>query len=371
MRIALFYHSVISDWNNGHAHFLRGYATELVLRGHDVRIYEPANAWSVENLVREHGHGPLDGFRAAYPLLRSIRYDVETFDVDVALDGVDLAVVHEWNDTCLVRRIGETRRSSPRLRLLFHDSHHRVATDAAGMARYDLSNYDGVLAFGSVVREIYVREGWAENAWTWHEAADVRVFKPLADVAKTQDIAWIGNWGDEERTGELTEFLLGPAHRLGLTGVVHGVRYPPEGLRAVTDAGLTYAGWIPNHEVPRVFATSRVTVHVPRRSYATALPGIPTIRPFEALACGIPLVSAPWRDEEQLFTAGRDYLVARNGAEMQSLLREVLSDAALGRELAQHGRETILARHTCAHRVDELLSIHAGLTTATALRDAG
>ena len=72
---------------------------------------------------------------------------------------------------------------------------------------------------------------------------------------------------------------------------------------------------------------------------------------------GSPLISAPWEDSEGLFTAGSDYLVARSGAEMRACMRAVLSDAALAQWLTQHGRETILARHTCGHRVDELLDI--------------
>jgi spore maturation protein CgeB len=102
-------------------------------------------------------------------------------------------------------------------------------------------------------------------------------------------------------------------------------------------------------------------VHVPRRPYVQALPGIPTIRVFEALACGIPLVSAPWDDCEGLFEPGADFLVARDGGEMREHLRAVLNDPALARSLVAHGLRTILARHTCAHRVDELLAIHAEL----------
>jgi spore maturation protein CgeB len=94
---------------------------------------------------------------------------------------------------------------------------------------------------------------------------------------------------------------------------------------------------------------------VPRRPYARALPGIPTIRPFEALACGTPLVCAPWDDAEGLFRPGQDYLVARDGAEMRRQLRAVLEDPGLARALAESGLATIRARHTCAHRADELL----------------
>src|SRR5439155_18435624 len=98
----------------------------------------------------------------------------------------------------------------------------------------------------------------------------------------------------------------------------------------------------------------------------------PTIRPFEALACGIPLVSAPWRDPERLFAVGRDYLGARDGGEMRGQLRAVLSDQGLATRLSAHGRRTIAARHTCAHRVDELLEIvgELGSTARTPLAAA-
>jgi len=363
MRIAFFVHSLLSDWNHGNAHFLRGVATELISRGHDVRVYEPRDAWSLENLTaEERGREALKGFHAAYPQLASTRYDLATLDLDHALDGADLVIVHEWNDHGLVKRIGEHRRTAS-YRLLFHDTHHRSVTEPESMAAYDLSNYDGVLAFGGVIRELYRRRGWAERAWTWHEAADTRVFRPIPGEPNEGDLVWIGNWGDEERTAELHEFLIGPVRDLGLKARVHGVRYTEEGRKALEDAGIDYAGWLPNPEAPRAFARFRVTVHVPRRPYVEALPGIPTIRPFEALACGIPLVSAPWDDAEGLFRPG-DYLVARDGAEMKRHLRDVLNDPELAADLAYSGRQTILNRHTCAHRVDELLAIGRELGVA-------
>jgi spore maturation protein CgeB len=365
VRIVVFCHSLLSDWNHGNAHFLRGVVTELQARGHEVAAYEPFGAWSVKHLVADCGDAVLDDVRRAYPRLFSIRYRPGRLDLDAALDGAQLVIVHEWNTPALVRRLGRHRRRHRRgYRLLFHDTHHRSVSEPAVLARYDLSDYDGVLAFGEVIRQRYLREGWAARAWTWHEAADTRVFRPIEGQAPSGDLVWIGNWGDDERAAELAEFLLEPAAALKLRTLVHGVRYPAPARAALRAAGVAYGGWLPNYEVPQVFARHRATVHVPRAPYARDLPGIPTIRPFEALACGIPLVSAPWQDSEGLFVPGRDFLVAENGRAMRRHLRDVLHDDGLARELAAEGRRTILARHTCAHRVTELLDIVAELTGA-------
>ncbi len=361
MNVAVFCHSLVSDWNHGNAHFLRGIVRELLARGHAVRVYEPQGGWSRANLLADCGAQALDDFAADFPELESTLYDLETFDLDAALEGVELALVHEWNDPVLVRRLGERRGRLPSLRLLFHDTHHRSVSSRKDLERYDLGGYDGVLAFGETISELYRERGWAARAWTWHEAADVRLFRPLSERPREGDLVWIGNWGDGERSAELDEFLLRPVRALRLTGSVFGVRYPVDARIAVAAAGLSYRGRLPNARAPELFARHRVTVHVPRRPYAEALPGIPTIRVFEALAAGIPLVSAPWDDVERLFAPGRDYLLARDGGEMQRHLADVLRDHELATELARHGRETILARHTCGHRVDELLAIASEL----------
>src|SRR5579884_1379959 len=109
MRIVMFYHSLVSDWNHGNAHFLRGVVSELLARGHDVRVFEPEDAWSARNLVAEHGPAALDAYRTAYPALTSTRYDPASFDLDAVLAGADLVLVHEWNDHALVERIGKHR----------------------------------------------------------------------------------------------------------------------------------------------------------------------------------------------------------------------------------------------------------------------
>ncbi len=370
MRVVIFCHSLISDWNHGNAHFLRGIACELLARGHDVRVYEERDAWSVHNLTELYGESAICGFNTAYPQLAVIRYQPETLNLAEVLEDADLVLVHEWNRPELVARLGRYRSSGGDFLLFFHDTHHRAVTAPQEISAVDLSGYDGVLAFGHAVAQAYLDNGWAQRVWTWHEAADARVFHELRpregthDACYDGDLVWIGNWGDDERSEELREFLIRPIQELRLRARIYGVRYPESALRQLAAANIEYAGWLPNYEVPRVFSRFRATVHVPRRPYVKALPGVPTIRIFEALACGIPLVSAFWPDAEHLFTPGRDYLVARDGQEMTHHLAALLSDPERAQEMANHGRRTILTRHTCAHRVDELLRICAQLIRA-------
>jgi len=361
MRIRLFYHSLLSDWNHGNAHFLRGIASELIARGHEVKVFEPEDGWSRRNLLSRHGPAAVKDLFRVYPALAEcvVVYPEEGLDLDRALDGADLVLVHEWNPPWLVAAIGARRRSGG-FRLFFHDTHHRAVTEPEAMAAYDLRDYDGVLAFGEVLSDLYRRRGWARAVWTWHEAADTRVFRPLAREPAA-DLVWIGNWGDGERALELGEYLLDPAQRLGLRATLYGVRWPAPALRAVAVAGGRYRGWLPNYRVPAAFAAHRVTVHVPRAPYARDLHGIPTIRPFEAMACGIPLLCAPWTDSEGLFRAGTDYLAVTDGADMARKLIDVLNDVDLAAALAWNGRARILGAHTCAHRVHELLAIHSSL----------
>lgn len=360
MKIVMFYHSLLSDWNHGNAHFLRGIVQELKQRNHEVVVFEPVNGWSLQNLIKDYGPDKPDELVQYYPGIQTNFYQPDSLDLDVVLADADLVLVHEWNDHDLVKRIGQ-HRFGKNYKLLFHDTHHRAVTEKASMAQYDLQHYDGALAFGEVIRNIYLKEKWTKKAWTWHEAADDSVFYPHAKTEVEGDLVWIGNWGDEERTVELHEFLIKPVKELGLKAKIYGVRYPAHAMQSLADAGIEYGGWLPNYLAPEVFSRFKVTVHVPRRPYVEALPGIPTIRPFEALSCGIPLISAPWEDAENLFTPGQDFLVAHNGEEMKRHLLTVLNDPQKSDELIQNGLQVIRQRHTCRHRVNELEQICVAL----------
>lgn len=360
LQIAYFAHSVRSDWNNGNAHFLRGLLRSIQDLGHRITVFEPETAWSIENLRAEPlGDHSLIRFAERYSDLCIHTY-AETDSLEIwqeRLSDADAVLLHEWNPPALAHLLLQVRRAAG-YKLLFHDTHHRASSSPDSFTTFGLNQFDGVLVFGEILRSIYRERFAVENVWTLHEAADTSVFHPDHDIVRRPEIVWIGNWGDGERSREIREYLLEPAGSLApeFQTRVYGVRYPEEGLQSLRTYGVEYCGYLPNLDAPRIYASARITAHIPRQQYATAMKGIPTIRVFEALACGIPLVSAPWHDSEQLFRKG-DFQMATSPADMYHLMSVLLRNPALAAEQAARGLETVLARHTCRHRAEELLGI--------------
>lgn len=359
LRIGYLAHSLRSDWNNGNAHFLRGLLRALGAMGHDVVAFEPAHGWSLDNLRMEAmGEDALAEFAAVYHDLKISLYEPPFGDEAFwrkALKEVDVVVLHEWNPPALAKMLLELR-SDLGFKLLFHDTHHRASSSPEQIRLFGTDQFDGVLAFGEALRTIYRERFNIVRAWTLHEAADTSVFRPL-EGKKHQDVVWVGNWGDEERSDEIREFFLRPAEQLRERRfAIYGVRYPEPALVELKEAGVCYRGYLPNLRAPRVYAASRVTLHIPRQQYNGAMAGIPTIRIFEALACGIPLISAPWKDMEKLFRAG-DFVFVSDGKKMKQQIETLLERPELAKEQALLGLETVLGRHTCRHRAEELTDI--------------
>lgn len=361
LRIGYLAHSLRSDWNNGNAHFLRGLLRALQSIGSDVVVFEPERAWSIDNLGEESlGGESLRQFDEVYPDLNISLYDAccveNASHWRSVLRDLDVVILHEWNPPSLAETLLQVRDELG-FRLMFHDTHHRACSAPTEIRKIRPHLFDGVLVFGESLRAVYRGQLGVERVWTLHEGADTTVFQPRANGKKKDEVIWIGNWGDNERSHEICEFLLKPAAALrGSRFVVHGVRYPEAGRKALREAGVDYSGYLANLEAPAAYAASHLTVHIPRRQYATAMKGIPTIRVFEALACGIPLISAPWEDSEHLFREG-DFVFVRDGREMKQEMERLLGDAAAREAQARRGMETVLARHTCRHRAEQLLEI--------------
>jgi spore maturation protein CgeB len=367
LRIRIFAHSLVSDWNHGNVHFLRGLSRALIRLGHEVRSYEELGAWSLSNLMKHEGETAIeavDDFRRIYPEL-----DIHFYQNDSTLDpfleeelkDIDLVLIHEWNEPWLVNKV-LALKDNYGFRALFHDTHHRAYTRAGEILRFHLHKVDGVLAFGEAIRRIYADGFGVSHVWTFHEAADADVFAPRPSEQNI-DVLWIGNWGDEERTKELMEFLVRPAADLRDRKIAaYGVRYPDEALQQLWEAGIDYRGYLPNLRAPLRYNESALTLHIPRRQYTNGLSGIPTIRVFEALSCGVPLLCSPWSDAENLFRPGQDYICVPDGESMRGEIEHMLKDDDARRQLGESGRETIRNHHTCMHRAEQLIGIYEEMT---------
>lgn len=412
MRFALFSHSVRSDWNNGHAHFLRGLVRALLSKGHEVACYEEAGNWSVSNLVAARGWRPLVESRRCFPFLRPRLYNADlpapsgsasryapprlagerlsaspsdpTTRLDTSphttsplerrlhreLAEVDVVIIHEWTaieNPALLDLLLRLKRAYGFV-LFFHDNHYRILTQPVRMARLGLDRCDAVLAFSPSIAAAYRQVlGLDPKAvHVVHEAADTALFHPLPPDPRQpmDDALFVGNWGGRDRAAELRAFLFRPARhvRPQRRFALYGVRYPPEVLRVIQRFyGVDYRGWLPNHHVPAALARARVVLHVPRRQYVKVLYGTPTIRVFEALACGSALVSTPWPDTDGLFRAGEDYVVAETPAQLEEALQWLWSDETARLRLGRSGLQRILAAHTCNHRAEQILGIVARL----------
>src|SRR5690554_3230056 len=111
MRFVFFTHSLVSDWNHGNAHFLRGVMSEIVARGYEAIAYEPADGWSRRNLRDEQGSEAIVAFDRRFPHLIARTYG-STPDLASMLQDADVVVVHEWTDPDLVARLGTIRRGT-------------------------------------------------------------------------------------------------------------------------------------------------------------------------------------------------------------------------------------------------------------------
>ena len=201
----------------------------------------------------------------------------------------DVVVIHEWNDP----RGGEhdpgaeeeatgSRRCCT-IRITARTPARETSCD------YRLDLFDGVLAFGEAIRRIYTDGFGVKRAWTFHEAADTEHFRPLhaGERHRPRLDRQLGRRRAHERvTGVPDRAGGGRSAKRRLWCMGSGIRAEALGMLAVGDRISRLPA---EPEAPRVYAAAAGSaLHVPRRQYANGLSGIPTIRVFEALACGIP-----------------------------------------------------------------------------------
>jgi spore maturation protein CgeB len=336
--------SITSSWGNGHATTYRGLVRALAERGHRVLFLERDVPW-----YAAHRDLPAPPYARA-SLYRSLG---ELRDAHgAALRGADLVVVGSYvpEGAAALRLVLDLARGTT----AFYDIDTPVtlAHLRRGACEYlspDLvPALDLYLSFtGGPTLARIERELGAPLARALYCSADPEVHRP-SQGAPRWDLGYVGTYS-ADRQPALERLLLEPARsRPALRFAVAGPQYPAE-LR-----------WPPNvervdHLAPgdhaRFYAAQRFTLNVTRADMVRA-GWSPSVRLFEAAACGTPVVSDRWPGLETFFEPGREILLARTTADALRVLEELGEDER--RELAARARRRVLAQHTGAHRAREL-----------------
>jgi len=336
--------SVTSSWGNGHATTYRGLMRELVRRGHRVTFLERDRPWYADN--RDLPKPPY-GVTHIYRSLRQLRSRFQTLvgDADLVMIG---SFVPQGTE------IGEWVTRTARGVTAFYDIDTPVTLaklardDADYVTRALVRRYDLYLSFtGGPLLERLERRYGARRALPLYCSVDPTIYAPR-DRCTRWDLGYMGTYSDD-RQPALQRLLCEPA------------RAWPEGRFAVAGPQYpTHIAWPRNvrrvqHLAPtrhRDFYTSqRFTLNITRAEMVRA-GWSPSVRLFEAAACATPIISDRWSGIEAFLTPDREILLARNGGDTISYIRDIPD--AERRAIGIRARDRILNNHTAAHRAAEL-----------------
>jgi spore maturation protein CgeB len=344
MKLVVFGLSITSSWGNGHATTYRGLLREFANRGHEVQFFERNAPWYADN--RDARELPGIDIRLYRDLeeLKS-RYACEVRTADAVIVG---SYVHEGialGDWVIRNATGVTA---------FYDIDTPVTL--AGLRRGGVGyisaelirRYDLYLSFtgGPTLRELEDR--WqSPAARALYCAVDPRSYFP-ANQPHAWDLGYLGTYSPD-RQPALDRLILRPsAQSPELRFIVAGPQYPvgihwPDNVERLEH--------LPPDQHRRFYNQQRFTLNLTRADMIAA-GWSPSIRLFEAAACGTPIISDCWPGLEDFFTPGCEILLATSDAEVVRLLHHLPAEKASS--IGKAARQRVLAEHTAAHRAQEL-----------------
>lgn len=336
--------SITSSWGNGHATTYRGLVRELARRGHRVLFLERDVPWYADNRDLPR---PTFCRTALYESVAELRtrFSEEVRSADLVIVG---SYVPEGSD------VGEwvTRTTHGVTAFYDIDTPVTLAKLARGDAEYItpelVSRYDLYLSFtGGPTLERIERLYNSPAARALYCSVDPALYHPEA-VKPGWDLGYMGTYSDD-RQPVLEKLLLQPARKWrGGRFVVAGPQYP-DGIRWPRNVKREM------HLAPRehraFYNAQRFTLNVTRADMVAA-GWSPSVRLFEAAACGTPIISDAWEGLDSIFTPGREIMIARTGDDTLGFLRELPDDERIA--IGERARARVLAEHTAAHRAAEL-----------------
>jgi spore maturation protein CgeB len=351
MRIVFLGLSITSSWGNGHATNYRALVGELSRRGHDVLFCERDVPWyAAERDLAEPPWGRTSLYGSLDDLAERHAEDVAGADLLIVGSYVpDGVAVAEWAldlapgatafyDIDTPVTLGKLRRGD----------HEYISPELVG--RFDL-----YLSFtGGRTLEVLENDFGARHAVAFYCLVDPDAYRPLEATARW-DLGYLGTYSDD-RQPALERLLIDPARRLpGASFAVAGPQYP-ESLE--WPGNVERIDHVAPGEHPAFYAGQRFTLNVTREEMRAA-GWSPSVRLFEAAACGVPVISDRWEGLDSIFTIGEEILVADSAAEATAYLATV--EEAERREIAARARRRVLAEHTAERRCDQLEHEVAGV----------
>ena len=347
LRIVILGLSITSSWGNGHATTYRALVRELVRRGHDVLFVERDVPWYAQN--RDLAQPPF-GRTVLYDSLETLR---RRHADDVA--AADLVIVGSYVPDGIA--VGDWVQAQASGLTAFYDIDTPVtlARLARGECEYldarQIAGYDLYLSFtgGPTLRRLE-REYGSPAARVLYCSVDPELYYPEDPEAARApwDLGYLGTYSDD-RQPTVDALLVEPARRWreGRFAVA-GPQYP---AHIAWPSNVDYTAHLPPAEHRSFYNLQRFTLNVTRADMIEA-GWSPSVRLFEAAACGTPIISDRWAGIESLLEPGREIYLARDSADVLQLLRELPDDER--RATGERARARILAEHTAAHRAAEL-----------------
>ena len=344
MKIVFLGLSITSSWGNGHATTYRGLVSELAKLGHDVLFLERDVPWYAEN--RDLPHPPYSRTEL-YSSLEELR---DRFAADVR--EADLAVVGSYTPegVAVGQWVVETTRGIP----AFYDIDTPVTLsklrrgDREYLAPELIPRYRLYLSFtGGPTLRLIERHYGSPMARALFCSVDPSLYYREHHAARW-DMGYIGTYSID-RQDMLECLMLEPARRWsGGRFVVAGPLYPPE---VVWPANVERIQHLAPRDHRAFYNSQRLTLNITRADMRAAGYS-PSVRLFEAAACGTPILSDWWEGLDAVFAPGSEILVARSPEDSLRWQRETSPEALAA--IGERARCRVLAGHTSAHRARQL-----------------
>lgn len=349
--IVIFGLSLSSSWGNGHATTYRALIRALAEQGHRVTFFERDVSWYADNRDEPDP-------RYCELILYASQHDaVERHGA--LIDNADAMIVGSYvpEGIELIDRLHDRHPA----RFCFYDIDTPVTLAdldrrrESYIAGRQIPLFDIYFSFcggGTLER---LERGWgARQALPLYCSVDPDIYWPTGEAARW-DLGYLGTYSPD-RQPTLEALLLEPARqRPELRFVVAGPQFPdtidwPPNVERIDH--------LPPADHPSFYGRQRFTLNVTRADMIAA-GWSPSVRLFEAAACGTPIISDDWPGLDELLPDGRAIVIARDTRDVVSALTE-LTDLDR-RQIAHTARTRILKSHTSHERARQLVAALEGL----------